>query len=109
VKKISIIGRRYDVVVILSLFLSSVAMEYIVESFTHDETYYQTHWWPIMVPFLFSALISHQINIHFGGEDYLEKPPITNINFFSINSKYWPMILLVMGLFFGLFIIFSNL
>lgn len=108
-KKIQIVGHRYDLVMLAVIFLCLLITEYSTEKLFKDEEYYQTHWWPIMLGFLVAAIMLHLINIKISGKDYVENPPDPRQGtFLPIHIKYWPQILPIIGVLFGAYIFFSN-
>jgi hypothetical protein len=85
-------------------FLSSLGMEFFVRAEFHDDHYYQTHGWPILCAFLFSAAVTatiaktcvreRELRDLKTGEDVVIRQ---NHTFFFVNIKFWPYILVLLG------------
>jgi hypothetical protein len=85
-------------------FLSGFGMEFFVRAEFHDDHYYQTHGWPILCAFLFSAAViaviakmcvrERILRDVKTGEDVVIRE---NHTFVFVNIKFWPYILVALG------------
>ena len=100
-------GRGYLVSIIA--FGCSLAMEVIVRAAFHDNRYYQTHGWPILVAFLISALLIQLCSK--GTSEQRELRDVStgelvtvhyNHRFLFIHIRYWPPLLCALGVLFAL-------
>jgi len=100
-------GRGY--LVPLIAFGCSLAMEILVRAIFHDQRYYQTHGWPILI-----AMFSAAVIVHFfarGASDRRELRDVAtgelvtveyNHRFLFVHIRYWPAILCALGVLFAL-------
>ena len=88
-------------------FLSCLGMELLVRASSHDDRYYQTHGWPIFCAFSVSAAVialiarscvrERELRDVKTGETVVWRQ---NHTFFFIHMKFWPYILVALGVLF---------
>ena len=100
-------GRGY--LVPLVTFCCALVMELLVRAVFHDERYYQTHGWPILLAMVVAALI-----VHLFSRGAIEQRDLRDIatgelvtveynhRFLFVHIRYWPAILCGLGVFFAL-------
>lgn len=93
----------------LIAFSCSLAMEMLIRATFHDQQYYQTHGWPILIAMLLAALVVHVFAR--GAVDHRELRDVAtgelvtveyNHRFLFIHIRYWPAILCSLGVIFAL-------
>lgn len=102
-----IIWNGYGILVPIISFGSLLLMEILVESLMHDNQFYQEHNWPMAAGFIMACFLllllskirsghKHQTqNDRVIDDDHISHPPDS---FFFIPLRFWPYILLVIGI-----------
>ena len=103
-----LIWRGLGCLVAVITFLVSLMLEFAIERFYKDDTYYQTHAWPLALAFFISALIIFTWNYNYLKNEpsriLIDKDSGSEVSIkraydlFFINVKYWPLILLALSL-----------
>lgn len=90
-----IIWSGWGFLVFLIVFAVSVLAEVLVESSLRDESYYQSHGWPLAVALICSAVVTWYVG------SFLNRQPGRSDNrhrFFFIPMQYWAPILTVLAI-----------
>jgi hypothetical protein len=88
-------------------FASCLAMELVVRAIYHDNTYYQTHGWPILVALFLAAFLvqvvsrewvySRELRDVKTGEIVVLRP---QHSFLFVPVRFWPTLLCLFGIVF---------
>jgi len=93
--------------VFLIVFITSLSMELLTEGIYGDETFYQSNDWPLAMCFFISAFFTYLLSNYLNSQpertlidketkkEIIIKP---NHKLFFIDIKYWPVILIIIGL-----------
>ena len=102
-----IISTGYGYLVAVIAFLFSLASELVTEGIFHDEQRYQTDLVPLGISFLLSAMVIRILDRFFQskrkkneGTFFVSKDTIakTDHSLFFIQFKYWPLLLVLLGI-----------
>jgi hypothetical protein len=105
-----VIWRGRGIVIAGVAFGCLIAAEYGVERSMGDTTYYQAHGWPKLLGFWLGASVVYALRSWLGvpdttlaAEGHGVGPPAARAaegELFFVKARYWPAILLVLGLVF---------
>lgn len=88
-----IIWSGWGFLVFLIVFAVSLLAEVSVESSLHDESYYQSHGWPLAAALICSAVVTWYVG------SFLNRRPgrTERHRFFFLPMQYWAPILMVLA------------